>query len=237
MIAPAAIYLTIVHGAGEPALARGWAIPCATDIAFSYHAAQFVFGPRHAAIPFLLLLAIADDAPGLMTLAVFYPTGEIRLMELLVLLVFALAAAYWLRRRRVASFWPYVAGAGALSWLAILFAFGLVNAGVPLDSVGLATWAVLAAILLGKPLGIVGFTLIGRQAGLRLPHDLGWRELVVVGAAAAIGFTVALFFATAAFPNGPILAQAKSGALLSIAGAIVAAAGAAGLRVGRFARS
>ena len=36
----------------------------ATDIAFSYLAARLIFGAKHPAIPFLLLLAIADDASG-----------------------------------------------------------------------------------------------------------------------------------------------------------------------------
>ena len=54
---------------GRPELMPGWAIPCATDIAFSYLAARFIFPRSHPAIPFLLLLAIADDALGLILLA------------------------------------------------------------------------------------------------------------------------------------------------------------------------
>jgi NhaA family Na+:H+ antiporter len=46
--------------------------------------------------------------------------------------------------------------------------------------------------------------------------------LTVVGVAAAIGFTVALFFATAAFPAGTLLDQAKMGALLSFIAAPLA---------------
>src|SRR5207244_267641 len=102
---------------------------------------------------------------------------------------------------------------------------------------GRRTWAVLVAMLLGKPIGIVGFTLAARAAGFGLPRELGWRELVVVGCAAAIGFTVALFFATAAFSSGPLLAQSKTGALLSVVGAGMATITAAALRVGRFAKS
>jgi NhaA family Na+:H+ antiporter len=57
---------------GRRRLLRGWAIPCATDIAFSYLVAKLIFR-RHAAVPFVLLLAIADDAFGLAILAAFYP--------------------------------------------------------------------------------------------------------------------------------------------------------------------
>jgi NhaA family Na+:H+ antiporter len=44
----------------------------------------------------------------------------------------------------------------------------------------------------------------------------------VLGITAGIGFTVALFFATAAFPPGAVLNEAKMGALLSFGAAIVA---------------
>src|SRR5581483_7246310 len=118
MIAPAAIYLAIVAAAHEPALARGWAIPCATDIAFSYLTAQVVLGRRHHAIPFLLLLAIADDAFGLAILAVFYPIASLRPVEFLALIGVALGVSYALRRLRVRSFWPYVTIGGVVSWVA-----------------------------------------------------------------------------------------------------------------------
>jgi hypothetical protein len=45
---------------------------------------------------------------------------------------------------------------------------------------------------------------------------------VVVGVVASIGFTVSLFFATAAFPEGPALAETKMGALLSFLAAPLA---------------
>ena len=61
----------------RPELIRGWAIPCATDIAFSYLAARLDLPAHHPAIPFLLLLAIADDALGLILLALFYPSGAL----------------------------------------------------------------------------------------------------------------------------------------------------------------
>ena len=288
MAGPAAIYVTLVLAFDRPELMRGWAIPLATDIAFSYLIARIIFGARHPAIPFLLLLAIADDAFGLLILAVFYPSGELHLVAFVILLALALMLAAWLGSRRTESVWPYVAGAGAVSWLAfywgglhpalalvpimpflphasrdvglfvrrpdahdtlnefehqwrvpvhvILFFFGLANAGVEFASVGPGSWIVLAAILLGKPIGIVSCTALGIAAGLRQPEGVTWRDLFVLGLVAAIGFTVALFFATAAFPAGEQLDQTKMGALLSFSAAIIAVAAAFLLRVGQVAR-
>ena len=51
--------------------------PLATDIAFSYLIARVIFGNGHPAIAFLLLLAIADDAAGLIILAVAYPQAPV----------------------------------------------------------------------------------------------------------------------------------------------------------------
>jgi NhaA family Na+:H+ antiporter len=76
MVAPALIYVALASTRGPTELVRGWAIPCATDIAFSAMVARVIFPATHPAIPFLLLLAIADDALGLLILAVFYPMGS-----------------------------------------------------------------------------------------------------------------------------------------------------------------
>jgi Na+:H+ antiporter, NhaA family len=121
MVAPALIYLALTSIRGPAELARGWAIPCATDIAFSAMVARVIFPPAHPAIPFLLLLAIADDALGLIILAVFYPSGRLSLSAPVALMVTAVFVAFWLRRRRELSFWPYVVGPGALSWAALYF--------------------------------------------------------------------------------------------------------------------
>jgi NhaA family Na+:H+ antiporter len=51
---------------------------------------------------------------------------------------------------------------------------------------------------------------------------LAWSHLLVVGVVAGIGFTVALFFTTAAFEPGVTLDQAKLGALLSVSAGLVA---------------
>ncbi len=104
MVAPALIYLALSSTIGPATLSRGWAIPCATDIAFSAMIARVIFPSGHPAIPFLLLLAIADDALGLIILAVFYPSGPLSVVALTTLMAAAILAALWLKRRQVRSF-------------------------------------------------------------------------------------------------------------------------------------
>ena len=142
MIGPISVYLLGAFMVGKFAiLANGWAIPTATDIAFSYLVGRIIFGAKHPAVGFLLLLAIADDAAGLIILAIFYPQGELNLSWLL-LSVGAAFTAYLLfnylpRRmdngdasRPVSSkvrsrfgFWPYLI-AGCASW------YGFQQAGI-----------------------------------------------------------------------------------------------------------
>jgi NhaA family Na+:H+ antiporter len=275
MAAPALIYLALALLRGPQGLARGWAIPCATDIAFSTMVARVVFPQAHPAIPFLLLLAIADDALGLLVLAVFYPSGPLSPMVFAGLMAAAIVIAVWLRHRRTRSFWPFLFGPGALSWSAlylggfhpalalvpivpfmphsapdfglfdpredrrtdtlsrfehwwttpvqfVLLLFGFANAGVPLEQMGPGTFYVLAGLLLGKPIGILVFSYAARLAGASLPPGLRLGDLVVVGVTASIGFTVSLFFATAAFPPGVALGETKMGALLSFSAAPLA---------------
>lgn len=74
MIVPAAIYLLFVAGEGGEA-GQGWAIPMATDIAFSVGVISLL-GKRVStgAKLFLLALAIADDIGAIMVIAIFYTT-------------------------------------------------------------------------------------------------------------------------------------------------------------------
>jgi len=102
-------------------IGRGWAVPCATDIAFSYLVARIVFGNGHPAIAFLLLLAIADDAAGLLILAVAYPQEALHPQWLAGVIV-AVAIGIAFRRMGLRSFWWYLLGPGVLSWLSFHYA-------------------------------------------------------------------------------------------------------------------
>lgn len=289
MAGPAIIYLALARFLGKPHLAHGWAIPTATDIAFSAVVARGIFGARHPAIPFLLLLAIADDAGGLAILAIAYPQGEVKPLLLISLVGGGVVLGLLLRRvLRVTSPWPYLVLGGVPAWIGmhegglhpalslvpivptlphaargdepfspgevaredalqklenalsapvalVLGVFALVNAGVPLGATGPATWLVLAGLCLGKPIGISLAVALGRLGGLEMPEGLRARDVVVLGSAAGIGFTVALFVATVAFERSPgvDLDQAKMGALLSIGSAAIAFALARAVRLER----
>jgi len=298
MAGPIAVYLGLALFLGPAKfgdVANGWAIPTATDIAFSYLVGRFVFGAGHPAVRFLLLLAIADDAGGLLILAIFYPTGELAPEWLLMSFGAAIGIFLlfnWLPRRldrgnqrrpnstwirKNLSFWPYLAG-GAISWYGfqqsgihpalgllpiipaiphadrafgifaeaekyltdilnqsehllkhpveiVLFFFGLANAGVEFSAMGAPTWLVLAGLLIGKPVGITLFGwFAAKPMGLGLPSGMRISDLPVVGFVAAIGFTVALFVASVAFPAGPVQDAAKMGALFSFFASVVAVA-------------
>jgi NhaA family Na+:H+ antiporter len=107
------------------AIERGWGIPTATDIALAWLAASLVFGPKHPAVSFLLLLAVADDAIGLGIIAVFYPDpNHPAEPQWLILNGVAMAIAYGFRRWSLTKqFWsPTIIFAGGLSWLGLMLA-------------------------------------------------------------------------------------------------------------------
>ena len=116
MAGPALLYVMLSYAVDRPDIVRGWAIPCATDIAFSYLVARLVFPPTSPAIPFLLLLAIADDALGLILLATFYPSAPVQPGYFVVIVGAACVGAFVLRARRTMTFWPYILGPGVISW-------------------------------------------------------------------------------------------------------------------------
>jgi NhaA family Na+:H+ antiporter len=270
MAAPALLYTIGAIWLGRfDDFKRGWAIPCATDIAFSYMIARVVFGRRHPAIPFLLLLAIGDDFGGLIILAICFPAASIQPLWLF-LPVAAVGLGLLLRSRHVQGWWWYIFGPGVLSWIGfkygglqpalgllpiiptlphsiehagqanpltprtrhalhlfehhlrrpvevVLGLFGLMNAGVALHSIGAATALVTIALVIGKPLGIwLAGALTAKVFKCGLPEGMTMKDLLVLGFAAGIGFTVALFVAQIAFPAGDTQNAARMGALGSI---------------------
>lgn len=266
---------------GFGALSRGWGIPTATDIALAWLVARTVFGKGHPAINFLLLLAVADDAIGLVIIAVFYgdPLNPAQ-PQWLALVVAGMAVAYALRRMNVQQWWIYVFIAGPMAWLGLmqahlhpalalvpivpflpgpkrdtgmftehdevdeatalgleipshhsplhnfehqlklfvdlgLFFFAFSNAGVQFAGIGFMTWTILIALIVGKTVGIFACGFVADKIGFKLPLGMNLKDLTMAGFIAALGLTVALFVAAAAFTDPDLQGQAKMGALFS----------------------
>ena len=264
------------------AASSGWGVPTATDIALAWLVARTVFGATHPAVNFLLLLAVADDAIGLVIIAVFYgdPTHPVQ-PQFLALVLVGMAVAYGLRRMNVSSWIPYIALGGPLAWAGMilahvhpalalvvivpflpgprrdmglfrdedevdrmgdelaadlhidhsplhmfehqlklfvdfgLFFFAFTQAGVVLADIGPMTWLILGSLVVGKTVGIAGFGLLAKALGFPLPDRMGVSELIMAAYVAALGLTVALFVASAAFVEPGLLGQGKMGALFS----------------------
>jgi NhaA family Na+:H+ antiporter len=128
VVGPAGVFLGLTYllYAGDPdlkAVANGWGIPTATDIALAWLCARLVFGARHPAVNFLLLLAVADDAIGLAIIAIFYPDPANPVLPLnLLWTAGGMGLAFALRSLNVRSWLPYILVAGGLSWYGLLMA-------------------------------------------------------------------------------------------------------------------
>jgi NhaA family Na+:H+ antiporter len=116
MAVPAALYLAIAGG--DPVLARGWAIPAATDIAFAIAVLALLGSRAPASLKlFLIAVAIADDLGAVAIIAIAY-TGALNPVALAA--AAAILLGMWaMGRRGVAPLWPWCA-ATALLWYAIL---------------------------------------------------------------------------------------------------------------------
>jgi NhaA family Na+:H+ antiporter len=277
------VYLLFIHSQFEPGLSSAWPIASAIDVVLTFYLLKALM-PRSAALPFALLLAIVTDIFGLLVVAPRYLVLE-TLVGGVALLAGALLAAWFMRARRVRTFWPYLLICGTAMWVAfywegvhpafalvplvpflpheartldvfadprdddavhhaehewhllvqpIVFLFALVNAGVVLRGYDTASWGMLLAALVGRPLGVLVGVGLATTVGLHLPRHIGWRELLVIALATSSGFSIALFFATGLLATGPVLAAAKIGVIGSALGALVAVVAAWALRVGRF---
>ena len=104
--------------------------------------------------------------------------------------------------------------------------FALANAGIPVDFSGFGRYlqdpialGVLAGLLLGKPVGIAGFTWLTVKLGwASLPPGLNMKHILGVGLLGGIGFTMSIFIADLGFAGRPEdLLMAKTGILLASA--------------------
>lgn len=108
-------------------------------------------------------------------------------------------------------------------WVAfvIMPIFALANAGVSLGGLDLqapgsqsALLGVAAALIIGKPLGVLLGTWLPVRLGLcTLPAGMNWAGVTLIGFLAGIGFTMSIFVANLAFDQAGLLDAAKLGVL------------------------
>ena len=110
-------YLAYVGLKHEAVLTQGWLVAAAFDIPFAYFVVKSIF-KRHPAVSFLLAMAIATNAAGLVVIGLQYQAVTIRPGGTALLLA-AIALAAALRKWQVHSFWLYLVLCGPLSWWAL----------------------------------------------------------------------------------------------------------------------
>lgn len=100
--------------------------------------------------------------------------------------------------------------------------FALANAGITIGDIDLSlpaahhvVWGVMIALVIGKPLGIVLFSLITVKLGIcQFPKGINLTGILLIGLLGGIGFTMSIFIANLAFTNEVLLGAAKAGILL-----------------------
>lgn len=113
----------------------------------------------------------------------------------------------------------------------VLFFFGLTRGGIDLGAFAPTTLVLLAALWIGKPLGLLaGLMLAMRVLGASLPAALRRRELGLIALVAGMGFTVPALSLESALPGGVMTEAARLGLALSLL------AGPLAIALGRFGR-
>lgn len=104
----------------------------------------------------------------------------------------------------------------------ILPLFALANTGIVVENDWMQqlgssnSLGVMAGLLIGKPVGIVLFSLVGSLTGIcRLPHGHRFASFIGVGILAGIGFTMSIFISLLAFDETNLINSSKIAILLA----------------------
>lgn len=101
-----------------------------------------------------------------------------------------------------------------LSAFFIMPIFALANAGVAfggdIEMVQPITLGIIAGLLIGKPLGIIGLTwLISKLGWIGKPASCQWNHIIGAGLLAGVGFTMSIFITGLAFSDAGSIDSAK----------------------------
>lgn len=285
MVVPPILFIGVIAafsqwGAGDPGslliangslfpfgeTAHGWAIPTATDIAFSLAVlALFAKALPGSIRAFLMTLATVDDLLAIILIAVFF--SSLNAWYWFVGIAICAAAWYFLVRMRKVP-WFGVAVIGILAWVMMYEAgvhptlagvlvglltparsmygerspraeryadklqpfsallalpiFAFFATGVHFDTitpmllVSPVVIAIIVALVVGKPLGIMIVAWVSTHLGsLKMPKGLRVRDMFPAAVACGIGFTVSFLIASLAYANAELSAEARFGVLIA----------------------
>jgi NhaA family Na+:H+ antiporter len=178
----------------------GWGIAMSTDVAFALavFAIAGSFLPR-AIRTFVLTVAVVDDSLTILMIAIFYASSFhmlslVSLSGVIIGLFMPKGQAFLPKLQPVVAF-------GALP------VFALFSAGVNLEnlnfkdfSTSAITIGILVAMIIGKPLGVLGTTYLVTKSGLgKLASEIKWADLIPAGFLFSMCFTVALLMSELSF--------------------------------------
>jgi NhaA family Na+:H+ antiporter len=199
MAVPVIIYSLINDGLPT---AAGWGVPMSTDVAF----ALAIFAIAAKGLPkqlraFVLTVAVVDDSLTILMIAVFF-TANFHLLSV-VSLAGVIIGIFMPKGELVLGKLENVVKFGALP------IFALMSAGVSLESFSIEklagstiTLGVLAAMLIGKPLGVIGTAWLVTKTGLgKLVANLKWADMLSIAPLFGMCFTVALLMSELSFGN------------------------------------
>ena len=200
MLVPVVIYSII--NSGLPS-ASGWGVPMSTDVAFALAVLGLAgrFMPKSIRV-FLLTVAVVDDSLTILIIALFFASS---FQPLSVFSLAGVALGLFMPRGQAASRWLNPAA----NWIALpTFAaitlwqtFANFQGQLAGSSI---TLGVVAAMVFGKPIGVLGTTWLVTRSGLgKLASDVKWPDLLSIGSLFGICFTVAMMMSELSFGESP----------------------------------
>jgi Na+:H+ antiporter, NhaA family len=200
MLTPVAIYSAI--NAGQ-ASSVGWGIPMSTDVAFALAVLALAgrFLPKSIRV-FLLTVAVVDDSLTILILSIFFASN---FQPLTVFSLAGVATGLFLPRGQKASAWLSPLANWAALPLFALITLWQTFANFERTLTGSAiTLGIIAAMVFGKPIGVLGTTWLVTKSGLgKLAADVRWPDLLSIGSLFGICFTVAMMMSELSFGHKP----------------------------------
>jgi len=178
----------------------GWGVPMSSDMAFALGVLAIAGRWLPSAVrTYVLSLAVVDDSLTILMIAIFFASSfhALSLASLTGVVIGLLVPRLKKMQHGLESVVAFVA----------LPLFALMSAGISFGAVNFAAaWplviGVLAAMIFGKPLGVIGTTWLVTRSGLgKLPAGVVWKDLFPALLVFGMCFTLAMVMTELSFGN------------------------------------